>query len=141
MIILDTNVVSEPMKPNGNPVVQAWLDHQVAETLYLTATSLSELWVGIEVLPSGKRKTGLSSALTKLISKLFDERVLPFDQQAALALTPLISRARAAGCVLSVADGQIAAIAAAKGFTVATRDIAPFIAAGVNVINPWKAAT
>jgi len=55
MIVLDTNVVSEPMRPNGNPAVRAWLDRQVAETLYLTATSLSELLVGIEILPEGKR--------------------------------------------------------------------------------------
>ena len=59
MIILDTNVVSEPMKPNGDPAVRAWLDRQVAETLYLTATSLSELLVGVELPPEGKRKQGL----------------------------------------------------------------------------------
>ena len=139
MIILDTNVVSEPMRANGNRAVQNWLDLQVVETLYLTAISLSELLVGIEMLPPGKRKAGLNAALGKLLVRLFESRILPFDQQAALAYAPLVGLARSSGRLLSVADGQIAAIAAVRGFTVATRDIAPFIAAGVPVINPWEA--
>lgn len=138
MIILDTNVVSEPMRPNSNPAVQAWLNQQAAETLYLTATSLSELLAGIAILPEGKRKEGLGSALSELAAKLFGSRILPFDQDAATAYAPLIGRARAAGRLLSMADGQIAAIAATHGFTVATRDTAPFAAAGVPVINPWE---
>ena len=138
MIILDTNVVSEPMRLNGNPAVQAWLDQQVAETLYLTTTSLSELLVGIEILPEGKRKEGLSIALNELVVRLFGSRILPFDQQAATLYASLVSRARASGHLISVADGQIAAIANLHGFAVATRDTAPFIAAGVSVINPWE---
>lgn len=69
---------------------------------------------------------------------LFGSRFLPFDQAAAMAYAPLIGRARASGCLISVADGQIAAIAAVHGFTVATRDTVPFVAAGVPVINPWE---
>ena len=137
MIILDTNVVSEPMRRNGNPAVQSWLDQQAAETLYLTATSLSELLVGIELLPDSKRKKGLSKALSELLEVLFGSRILPFDRQAALAYAPLVIRARARGRLVSVADGQIAAIAETHGYTVATRDTAPFVAAGVPVINPW----
>jgi toxin FitB len=139
MIVLDTNVVSEPMKPYGNPAVQAWLDRQAAETLYLTAISLAELLVGIEILPDGKRKEGLAAALADLITMLFGSRVLPFDQHAAVVYAPVVSRARAAGTIISVADGQIAAIAAVRGFTVATRDAAPFVAAGLPVIDPWEA--
>ncbi len=138
MIILDTNVISEPMKPNSNPAVIAWLDRQLAETLYLTATSFSELLVGIEILPDSKRKQELSTALKELIIKLFGPRILPFDQQAAIAYAPLIGRAKLNGRSISVADGQIAAIANVHGFTIATRDIAPFVAAGVPVINPWE---
>jgi len=137
MIVLDTNVVSEPMKPDGNPAVRIWLDQQVSETLYLTTTSLAELLVGIEILPEGKRKHGLDVALTELMAKLFGSRILPFDQQAAMAYASTIARARADGCVLSMADGQIAAIATVHGFTVATRDTKPFLATGVPVINPW----
>lgn len=138
MIILDTNVVSEPMRPKGDPAVQAWLDEQAAETLYLTATSLSELLLGVERLPDGARKEGLGADLAALVAALFEARVLPFDQEAAMVYAPLVGRARALGHAISVADGQIAAIAAAHGFAVATRDTAPFGAAGVPVINPWQ---
>ena len=131
MIILDTNVVSEPMKPRGDPSVQAWLDEQIAETLYLTSISLSELLLGVESLPRGKRKDGLSAALTELVITLFGSRVLSFDQQAATLYPTYVCRARAAGYSISVPDAQIAAIAGAHGFTVATRDTAPFVAAGV----------
>ncbi len=139
MIVLDTNVISEPLKPNANPAVQAWLDRQAAETLYLTSTSLSELLVGVALLPDGKRKAGLDVALSELLTNLFASRILAFDQRAAMAYAPLVGRARAAGRDISVADGQIAAIASVHGFTVATRDTAPFVAAGVPVINPWEA--
>jgi predicted nucleic acid-binding protein len=138
MIVLDTNVVSEPMRARGNPAVTAWLDRQVADTLYLTATSLSELLVGIELLPPGRRKSGLDAALAGLVAELFGSRILPFDQQAAMIYASLVGRARAKGHAITAADGQIAAIAAARGFTVATRDTAPFLAAGVPVMNPWE---
>jgi len=138
MIILDTNVVSEPMKPAGSDLVLNWLDQQVAETLFLTSTGLAELLVGIEILPDGKRKNGLDAALTQLVSRLFGSRILPFDRAAAEIYAPLVSRARSAGNSIAVADGQIAAIAAVHGFAVATRDTAPFMAAGVATINPWE---
>nr|VFK64258.1 MAG: hypothetical protein BECKUNK1418G_GA0071005_10444 [Candidatus Kentron sp. UNK]VFK71037.1 MAG: hypothetical protein BECKUNK1418H_GA0071006_10484 [Candidatus Kentron sp. UNK] len=137
MIILDTNVVSEPMKANGNPTVQAWLDGQMAQTLYLTTTSLAELMLGVGVLPAGRRKEGLGAALNELIVDLFGSRILPFDAQAAVAYATLVGKARTEGHTLSMADGQIAAIATARGFAVATRDKAPFLAAGVPVIDPW----
>jgi predicted nucleic acid-binding protein len=136
MIILDTNVVSEPMKPDASPAVLAWLDRQAAETLYLTTTSMAELLLGIAILPGGKRKEGLDNALSDLMSYLFGSRILTFDQAAAKAYAPLVSRARVSGTI-AVADGQIAAIATANGFAVATRDTRPFAAAGVAVINPW----
>jgi predicted nucleic acid-binding protein len=137
MIVLDTNVVSEPMKLRGDPAVQAWLDRQVADTLYLTATSLAELLVGVGILPDGKRKAGLATGLIDLLAALFGGRILPFDQSAAETYARLIVHARANGRVISVADGQIAAIAITHGFAVATRDVAPFVATGVRVINPW----
>src|SRR5258708_33294045 len=137
MIVLDTNVVSEPMKARGDPAVTAWLDRQVAETLYFTATSLAELLVGIELLPAGRRRGGLDKALSELVIRLFGPRILPFDQQAATVYARLFGRARAAGHAITFADGQIAAIAAAREFTVAPRDTEPFAAAGVPVINPW----
>jgi predicted nucleic acid-binding protein len=139
MIVLDTNVVSEPMKVDASPVVQAWLDRQVAETLYLTATSLAELMFGVEVMPAGKRKDGIAAALVELLERLFGSRILPFDREAAVTYATLVGRAQAVGRAISVADGQIAAIAAVQSFRVATRDAGPFLAAGLSVIDPWQA--
>lgn len=138
MIVLDTNVVSEPMKANASAAVVAWLDRQPVETLYLTAVSFAELLVGVEMLPAGKRRLGIGAALAELVSMLFGPRILPFDHEAARAYATLVARARAAGQTISVADGQIAAIAAANGFTVATRDVAPFLAMGVPILDPWQ---
>lgn len=139
MIILDTNVVSEPLKPRFDPAVEAWLDQQPAETLYLTATSLAELRTGVALMPAGKRKAGLDRSLSELLTNIFAGRILPFDEVAAEAYATLVSRARRAGRALSVGDAQIAAIATTHSFMVATRDTTPFVAAGVTVINPWEA--
>jgi predicted nucleic acid-binding protein len=138
MIVLDTNVISEPMKARADPAVTAWLDRQAAETLYLTATNLSEMLLGVELLPEGRRKRGMAAAMRELLAGLFGTRFLAFDREAAAAYAFLAARAAAKGFTMGVADGQIAAIAAVHGFTVATRDTAPFLAAGVPVINPWE---
>jgi hypothetical protein len=137
MIVLDTNVISEPLKPLADPAVIRWLDSQAPETLYLTATNLAEILIGIALLPVGKRKRGMELAMQSLLTKLFAGRFLSFDREAAIAFALLGSRAAAKGYSISVADCQIAAIAAVHGFAVATRDTAPFLAAGVPVVNPW----
>jgi toxin FitB len=137
MIILDTNVLSEPMKSGANPTVAAWLDRQDIETLYLTTINLAELLLGVEILPLSRRRSALEARLTQIINLFAGSRILPFDASAARLFAVLVARASSAGHTISFADGQIAAIAAAHGFTVATRDAAPFIAAGVPVINPW----
>ncbi len=138
MIVIDTNIISEAVKPGRNPVVVKWLDAQIIETLYFTATSLSELRLGIETLPAGKRKEALGVDVNTLVANFFASRILPFDREAALAYGVLVATARAVGRAVSVTDGQIAAIANVHGFTVATRDTAPFIALGVPTINPWS---
>ncbi len=138
MIVLDTNVISEPLKPLADPAVTQWLDAQDPETLYLAATVLSEVLIGIALLPAGKRKLGMEQAMRALQARLFEDRFLSFDREAAVAFALLGSRAAAKGYSISPADCQIAAIAAVHGFAVATRDTAPFRAAGVRVVNPWK---
>ena len=139
MILLDTNVVSEPLKPAASPAVLAWLDQQHIETLFLSTISLAELRYGVAALPDGKRKDGLSTVLERRIVALFGSRLLPFDIAAADAYAAIRARARAAGKAIGASDGYIAATAAAHGFAVATRDTGPFEAAGVHVINPWDA--
>ena len=137
MILLDTNVVSEAMKPEPNPVVRAWLNDQAAETLYLSSVTLAELLFGIAALPSGKRKDMLALTLDGLMG-LFKDRVLPFDVEAARHYADLAVVAKVSGRGFPTPDGYIAAIAASRGFIVASRDTAPYEAARVTVINPWK---
>jgi hypothetical protein len=141
VILLDTNVVSEPMRPKPDANVVEWLDAQAAETLYLSTVSLAELLLGIESLPPGKRRKALAAALDEQVATLFAERIVPFDLAAAQTYGRVVTRARRRGHVISAADAQIAAIAASRRFTVATRDEAPFQAAGVPVVNPWIATT
>jgi predicted nucleic acid-binding protein len=137
MILLDTNVVSETMKPAPNQMVQRWLDKQAAETLYLSSVTIAEAMFGIRTMPEGKRKQGLAEALDVWIS-LFEGRILPFDFDAARHYAALGASARASGKGFPTPDGYIAAIAASRGFAVATRDTSAFRAAGLEVIDPWK---
>ena len=137
MIILDTNVVSEPLKPAPSQAVLDWLDRQVPETLYLTAVSLAELLAGIEALPQGRRRLKLEQAVTRQILPLFEGRILPFDAKAAEAFGKVRAGAQAVGNTIGFADGNVAAIAAAKGFVLATRNVRDFRGSGVELINPW----
>ena len=139
MILLDTNVVSEPLKPAGDVGVLNWLDAQTIETLYLSAISLAELRFGIAALAPGKRRDTLNASLEQRILPLFAGRILPFDAAASEAYATLRALARAQGKAIAPADGYIAATAAVHGLTVATRDTGPFEAAGLPVINPWNA--
>jgi predicted nucleic acid-binding protein len=136
MIVLDTNVVSEAMKPSPDPLVRAWLNEQSVETLYLSSVTLAELAFGIASLPAGKRKNMLDKALDGLMA-LFEERLLPFDTEAARAYATLAVKARQGGRGFPTPDGYIAAIAASRGFIVASRDTSPYEACGLQVINPW----
>jgi toxin FitB len=138
VIVLNTNVISEPVKPLADPAVAAWLDRQPKETLYLCAPVLMELLLGIALLPDGKRKRGMTTAVQAMLANYFADRFLAFEREAAVAYASLSGRASARGYSISVGDCQIAAIASVHGFAVATRDTAPFIAAGVPTINPWK---
>ena len=136
MILLDTNVVSEAMKPAPHRGVLDWLDAQAAETLYLSSVTVAELMFGIGALPDGRRKANLAAAVEGVL-ELFAGRVLPFDTQAARLYGELAVKARAAGKGFPTPDGYIAAIAAAHGLAVASRDTSAFEAAGLRVINPW----
>ncbi len=136
MILLDTNIISEALKPGGDPKVKAWLDAQALETLFLSTITLAELAFGIAAMPTGERRTRLRRALDEEITPLFDGRILSFDRPAAEAYGELRARARSLGKAISTADGYIAAIATAHGLAVATRDVSPFEAAQVQVISP-----
>ncbi|SCU79459.1 VapC ribonuclease Y4jK [Cupriavidus necator] len=138
MIVLDTNVISEAMKPEPADALRSWLNDQAAETLYLSSVTLAELLFGIGALPAGRRRAMLAAALDGLVT-LFEGRILPFDTNAARHYAELAVAARSRGRGLPTPDGYIAAIAAAHGMMVATRDVSPFEAAGLQVLNPWLA--
>jgi len=137
MIVLDTHVVSEAMKPEPDAAVRAWLNNQAAETLYLSTVTLAELLFGIGSLPAGKRKNLLSRALDGLL-EVFDGRILPFDVDAARHYAERAAMARSGGRGFPTPDGYIAAIAASRGFMVASRDTAPYQAGGLQALNPWE---
>jgi len=137
MIVLGTNVVSEAIRPQPDANVLAWLNAQAAETLYISSVTLADLLFGISALPDGKRKAVLGRTLDGVMG-LFENRVLPFDAQAASHYAELAGTARNNRRGFPTLDGYIAAIAASRGFLVASRDTTPFEAAGMTVINPWE---
>lgn len=139
MIVLDTNVFSEAMKPEPARPVRDWLDAQAADTLYLSSITVAELMFGIGALPDGRRKQALTTALDTMLP-LFEGRVLAFDTAAARCYANLAVAARVAGKGFPTPDGYIAAITTAHGFAVATRDASAFKAANVPVIDPWASS-
>ena len=141
MIILDTNVVSEPLKPLPDPAVLDWLNVQDPETLFLTTISLAELLAGIEIMPAGQRRTALGQSLMARMLPLFEGRVLTFDARAAQAFALINGKAQSSGNQISFADGAIAAIAVANHFKVATRNVRDFKGTGVDILNPWEFTT
>ena len=138
MILLDTCVVSEPLKPRPESKVLNWLDDQAAESLYLSTISLAELLAGVAALPAGRRRSALSGELSRVLDRLFADRILAFDRAAAVQFPDVVASARKRGFTISFADAQIAAIAAAHGFSIATRDTGPFLATGIPIIDPWN---
>jgi predicted nucleic acid-binding protein len=141
MILLDTNIISELWKAAPDSKVLAWVDAQAVETLYLSAITVAEIRFGLATMPTGKRRAIYQERLEGEVLPIFAGRVLPFDLEASQAYANLMARTMAAGKAVGKADGYIAAIAAIaaiRGFSIATRDVAPFRAVGLNVINPWE---
>jgi predicted nucleic acid-binding protein len=137
MIILDTNVVSEPLKPAPDQGVVNWLNAQAPASLYLTAINMAELMSGVQAMPQGKRRDALSHAVSTQIGTLFERRILSFDTKAAEAFAACYVNAQSQGNPIGFADCAIAAIAKANAFIVATRNVRDFQGTGVDIINPW----
>lgn len=133
MILLDTNVVSEPLRPLPSQAVVAWINAQPLETLFLSAITVAELRAGLSLLPAGKRRSALQDALERRVLPLFAGRVLAFDMGCTPACAELLARGRSKGASIAMAD---ACIAATHRLMVATRDTAPFEASGVEFIDP-----
>ena len=139
MIVLDTNVVSELMRPDPVARVVAWVTRQSAPHLYLATISEAELRYGVEILPPGQRRERLRAAIEAMLRQDFAGRILPFDRDAARAYAVIAATRRAIGHPINHADCQIAAIARSAGAAVATRNIDDFEGCGIDVIDPWAA--
>ena len=140
MVVLDTNVVSELMREAPHADVLVWVDDRPTRQLCVTAVTEAEVRTGIAFLPDGRRRRRLAEAADRAFRSLFAGRILPFDSEAAHAYAEIAAARRAAGRPLSQADGQIAAIARARGMAVATRNVRDFADIGIDLIDPWAGA-
>jgi toxin FitB len=138
MIILDTNVISEPARPRPSERVMRWLAQNDAD-LYVTVISQAESHYGFALLDPGQKRAGLAAAARQIYEIDFAGRVLPFDSAAAREFALIAADRKKIGREVKVLDAQIAAIARAHGAPVATRDIADFAHTGITLINPWTA--
>lgn len=138
MILLDTNVLSELMRPAPDLGVERWLAGQPDASVFISAITEAELRYGAAVLPSGKRRSVLVTEIEGMLGEEFGGRILPFDSLAARAFAIIASDRRHAGKPISQADAQIAAIARSRGASLATRNVPDFEGCGVEVINPWQ---
>ena len=137
MIIIDTNIISEFMtSPPANSVLE-WLNTQNSLSLYLTTISIAEIGYGLRIMPFGKRRRLLEEQFEKFLATAFESRILSFDESAARKYGEVKGHRKEIGRPLSDLDGQIAAIARANGFAIATRNTKDFEACGVELINPF----
>ena len=137
MIILDTNVVSELMRPAPDAGVLRWVDAQQSDALWLCSPVAQELWFGIQRLPAGERQARLARAVAAMLDEDFLDRVLSYDLKAALACADLLARCERLRRPMALADAQIAAICLTHRATLATRNTKDFEATELPLIDPW----
>ena len=139
MIVLDTNVLSELMRETPDERVIQWMDTQPSASLFTTTITQAETLYGVSILPDGKRKQGLATAVGEMFEQDFSGRVLPFDAPAAVAFAEICSDRTHLGRPISQFDAQIAAIARSRGASLATRNTPDFEECGIRVVDPWQA--
>jgi toxin FitB len=139
VIVLDTNVVSEAMRPAPSDAVLRWMAAQPSAGLFTTTVTQAEILFGLALLPDGRRRNDLLVAAERMFAEDFAGRVLPFDTAAALAFAPIAAGRRRMGRPTGAFDAQIAAIARSRGASLATRNVADFLDCGLSIINPWDA--
>ena len=137
MIVLDTNVISELMRPQPDPAVVGWIAAQSSATLCTTSINKAEILYGIAALPRGRRRTALLAAAEAVFDKDLDDRVLPFDGTGAARYAEIVTARNRAGKPIEAFDALIAAIALAADAALATRDIGDFEGLGLALIDPW----
>ena len=138
MIIVDTNVISELMRPLPSPAVVAWLSSQTPDDVFTTAITVAEVLYGVELLPKSKRREALLQQVAATFSEDFSGRILFFDEQAARMFASIAVSRRTLGRPIGILDAQIVAISKVHGATLATRNTDDFEGCGVRLINPWQ---
>ena len=139
MIILDTNALSEALKPAPSDIVLRWLESHEPTSVFTTTITQAEILLGIEALPAGKRKQSLATAAGILFDDRFLGRVLSFDEQSARQFAKIVVSRRSIGRPIAPFDAMIAAIARAHHATLATRNTRDFEHCGIPIVNPWIA--
>ena len=138
MILLDTNVLSEMMRPAPTDAVLRWIAGRPASLLYTTCVTQAEILFGLALLPEGRRRDGLMAAVDLMFVEDFGGRILPFDSAAAQAFASIAADRRWAGRPTGTFDAQIAAIARSRGAVLATRNVTDFQECGLVLVNPWE---
>ena len=139
-VLLDTNVVSELLRPSPNPAVEGWVAGRQAADLHFSAVSEAELRYGVALLPAGRRRDALALAVEAILREDFEDRVLPFDSEAAREYADIAASRRTAGRPVAPADCQIAAIARSRDLTIATRNVRDFADMEIELVDPWADA-
>jgi len=137
LILLDTNIISEVMRPAPDPRVICWLNEADVGILHVSTISIAEILYGLDLLPAGRRRVGMKEQVEAFLLKGFSQRIMSFDEGAARHYGPLMADRRRAGRPMAAPDGQIAAIARSRAMALATRNIRDFEACGLALINPW----
>ncbi len=137
MIVLDTNVISEMMRPKPAPAVVAWFAGQPAAALFTTALTQAEIMYGLALMPAGKRRAALQAAAKALFEEDFAGRLLPYDSDAAPHFAEIAAERRRLGQPISQVDAQIAAITCSRAGSIATRNARDFAGCGLAIIDPW----
>jgi toxin FitB len=140
LYLLDTNVVSELLRPMPDPRAIGWFSAHPTSSLYLSTVSEAELLLGVTLLPEGKRRSALAAAVEAILAEEFSGRILSFDRTAAQCYAAISASCRMAGRPISAFDGQIASIALANDLSVVTRNLRDFAGCGIGIIDPWQAA-
>lgn len=140
MLVLDTNVASELMRPEPASAVATWIAERDTQEMFLTAVSEAELLYGIAIMPAGRRRERLTATMNQWLELGFSERILPFDSAAARAYAEIAADRRLTGRPIGEADCQIAAISRSRAAILVTRNVRDFEGSGVDVVDPWTDA-
>lgn len=137
MVVLDTNVVSELMRPSPNPAIESWIADRPAASLFFSAVGEAELRFGLAIMPAGRRRDAFASEIEAMLREDFADRILPFDSEAARVYAVIAASRRVAGRPIAEADCQVAAIARSRGMALATRNVRDFEDTGIHILDPW----